>query len=66
MKQLLAPIYGNSGGLEIPSFRSDQLDYIKLQVLVASKACKFEVADCISHSQKLFNMLKLSPTGKSL
>lgn len=61
MKRLLAPIYERNGGLEIPSFRSDKLDYIKLQVLVASKACRFEVANCISHSQKLFNKLRSDP-----
>lgn len=66
MKRLLAPIYGNAGGLEIPSFRSDKLDYIKLQVLVASKACKFEVANCITHSQNLFNKLKSNPKGENV
>lgn len=66
MKRLLAPIYENNGGLEIPTFRSDQLDYIKLQVLVASKACKFEVADCISHSKKLFNKLRENPKEENM
>lgn len=61
MNQLLTPIYEKAGGLEIPGFRSDQLDYIKLQVLVASKACRFEVANCVTQSQNLFNKLRSNP-----
>lgn len=66
MKQLLSPIYGNAGGLEIPSSRSDKLDYIKLQVLVTGKACRFEVANCVSDSLKLFNKLKSNPNAENL
>lgn len=66
MERLLAPIYERNGALEIPSFRSDQLDYIKLQVLVAAKACRFEVADCISHSKNLFNKLRANPKAENM
>nr|XP_023023668.1 aminopeptidase N-like isoform X1 [Leptinotarsa decemlineata] len=61
MRQLLTPIYEKVGGLEIPTSSADKLDSIKLQVLIASKACKFEVANCIAHSQNLFKKLKENP-----
>ncbi|CAG9818441.1 unnamed protein product [Phaedon cochleariae] len=66
MKQLLTPIYEQIGGLEIPTSSADKLDSIKLQVLVASKACKFEVANCIAHSRNLFNKVKENPQGNSI
>lgn len=66
MNQFLAPIFEKAGGLEIPSFKADLLDYIKLQVLVASKACRFEVANCVTHSQKLFHKMKSNAKAENL
>ncbi|KAJ8921412.1 hypothetical protein NQ315_003030 [Exocentrus adspersus] len=66
MQKLLAPIYKKLGGLEIPASSADKLDSIKLQVLIASKACKFEVADCITHSQNLFKRFVSNPNDTDL
>ncbi|KAG5878428.1 hypothetical protein JTB14_026301 [Gonioctena quinquepunctata] len=66
MKQLLTPIYEKMGGFEIPTSSADKLDSIKLQVLVASKACSFEVANCITHSQNLFRKLKDNPEANNI
>ncbi|CAH1985341.1 unnamed protein product [Acanthoscelides obtectus] len=65
MKQLLTPIYSKVGGLEISKTKADELESIKLQVMVAGKACKFEVANCIAHSQELFKKLKENPQGEN-
>ncbi|KAJ8968398.1 hypothetical protein NQ317_007791 [Molorchus minor] len=63
MKKILTPIYEKVGGLAIPKSNTDKLDSIKLQVLVASKACKFEVANCIAHSQSLFKQFQENPNA---
>lgn len=66
MQKLLSPIYEKVGGLVIPASSADKLDSIKLQVLVTSKACKFEVANCITHSQNLFKEFSRNPNATDL
>ncbi|XP_060526595.1 aminopeptidase N-like [Cylas formicarius] len=62
MRKLLTPIYEKTGGLDVTKEeRSDKLDKIKLQVLSASKACKFEVAGCVNDAVRLFKMWQDSP-----
>lgn len=66
MKNLLTPIYERVGGLNIPTSRADKLDSIKLQMLVSSKACRFEVANCITESQNMFKRLKENPEDENM
>nr|CAI5820674.1 unnamed protein product [Callosobruchus analis] len=63
MKQMLTPIYLKVGGLEIPETKAEKLQSVKLQVLIAGKSCKFEVANCIAQSQELFKKLKDNSQG---
>ncbi|XP_019878515.1 aminopeptidase N isoform X3 [Aethina tumida] len=54
MKQLLTPIYGKVGGFEIIKAKSDLLQLIKLQILITSRSCRFEVENCVSEAKEQF------------
>ncbi|XP_050507042.1 aminopeptidase N-like [Diabrotica virgifera virgifera] len=57
MRHLLTPIYEKFGGFEVTT-DPEKLDYIKLQALIVSRSCAFEVANCVSQAKSLFNKLK--------
>lgn len=61
MKQLLTPIYETVGGLTSQQDSADRLDVVKHHVLIASWACKYEVADCVSDAEALFEKFMENP-----
>ncbi|XP_057659447.1 aminopeptidase N-like [Diorhabda carinulata] len=58
MKRLLTPMYEKVDGFEVMN-DPDKLDSIKLQALIVSRACLFEVPKCVTKAKELFNKIKL-------
>lgn len=59
MKKLLTNIYNKVEGLKISRAEKLGFEAVKHQVMIASKACRFEVENCVDYSNKLFkNMVE--------
>ncbi|CAH0554039.1 unnamed protein product [Brassicogethes aeneus] len=61
MKQLLQPMYSKMGGFKVAKAKSDLLQQIKLQTLITSRSCRFEVDDCVKEAKEQFeNWMKVA------
>ncbi|XP_063912519.1 aminopeptidase N-like isoform X2 [Zophobas morio] len=66
MRKLVRSIYEKTGGLNLARAKTDRLDAVKHQVLIANWACRFDVSNCISDAQDLFKQYMKKPSDKNI
>lgn len=66
MRNLLSPIYEKVGGLVLRKNTQDKLDAVKHQVQITARACRYNVANCVSDAQKIFEHFQINPKNKEI
>ncbi|RZC35732.1 aminopeptidase N-like [Asbolus verrucosus] len=61
VKRLIAPAYEKMGGFHIPEEKRSNPDFIKHQVAIVSKACRYGVSNCVADAQELFRKYQKNP-----